>query len=105
MELRQNTLASLLSDLAYQHKTRAHDPPTLFLRSDLHTLFDLGYVTVDPDRLCTVISSRIREEFENGRDYYRFHGQPVTLPKDTNAMPAREFLGLPCRCQIPIATV
>lgn len=64
----------------------------LLLRSDLHTLFDLGYVTVDPDKRCTVISSRIREEFENGRDYYRFHGMPMATPKDPSATPAREFL-------------
>jgi putative restriction endonuclease len=41
----------------------------LLMRSDLHRLFDLRYITVDPDRRCTVISNRIREEFENGRDY------------------------------------
>ena len=64
----------------------------LLLRSDLHTLFDLGYVTVDPHKRCAVISNRIREEFENGRDYYRFHGQPVSLPKHPIAIPAREFL-------------
>jgi hypothetical protein len=58
------------------------------LRSDLHTLFDLGYVTVDPDKLCTVISSRIGEEFENGRDYYRFHRQSLMVPKDSCAIPA-----------------
>ena len=37
----------------------------LLLRSDLHTLFDQGYMTVDADELKAVISSRIREEFEN----------------------------------------
>jgi len=51
----------------------------LLLRSDLHTLFDRGYVTVTPDAHLEV-SRRIRDEFENGRDYYALHGRPVRLP-------------------------
>ena len=47
---------------------------------------------MDPDKRCAVISSRIREEFENGRDYYRLHGQPVASPNDPSALPAREYL-------------
>jgi len=44
-----------------------HEPENgLLLRSDLHTLFDQGYVTVDAHQLKVVVSSRIREEFENG---------------------------------------
>jgi putative restriction endonuclease len=65
----------------------------LLLRSDLHWLFDLGYVTVDPGERKIVVSSRIREEFENGRDYYALHGAPLRLPGDPGAVPAREFLG------------
>lgn len=40
----------------------------LLLRSDLHNLFDLGYLTVTLDYKVK-ISRRIREEFENGRHY------------------------------------
>jgi len=47
----------------------------LLLRSDLHILFDRGYVTVTPD-LRVHVSKRIREEFENGRDYYAHQGKP-----------------------------
>jgi putative restriction endonuclease len=48
-----------------------HEPENgLLLRSDLHTLFDQGYLTVDANQLKVVVSSQIREEFENGRDYY-----------------------------------
>jgi putative restriction endonuclease len=46
----------------------------LLLRRDLHVLFDRGYVTVTPDYRFEV-SRRIREEFENGRDYYVLHGK------------------------------
>ncbi len=41
----------------------------LLLRRDVHSLFDAGYVTVTPEFRFEV-SRRIREEFENGRDYY-----------------------------------
>lgn len=49
----------------------------LLLRSDLHTLFDLGYVSVEPDERRIMVSKRIREEFENGRDYYKLNGEPL----------------------------
>ena len=51
----------------------------VLFRSDLHMLFDRGYVTVTPAYRFEV-SRRIREEFENGRDYYAFHGRPIRLP-------------------------
>jgi putative restriction endonuclease len=47
----------------------------LLLRRDLHSLFDRGYVTVTP-QLRFEVSRRIKEEFENGRDYYALHGRP-----------------------------
>ncbi len=51
----------------------------LLMRRDLHALFDRGYLTVTPS-LEIEVSRRIREEFENGRDYYRLHGLPVRPP-------------------------
>jgi putative restriction endonuclease len=58
----------------------------LLLRSDLHTLFDRGYVTVTPEYRLEV-SRRIREEFENGRDYYALSGRPIRLPGPDDAHP------------------
>ncbi len=64
----------------------------LLLRSDLHILFDRGYLTVAPD-LKVEVSRRIKEEYENGRDYYRFHGSPLAvLPSSPIDHPNREFL-------------
>jgi len=64
----------------------------LLLRSDLHILFDRGYVTVTPQRRIEV-SRRIREEFENGRDYYVFHGKELRiLPSRPEEQPGGEFL-------------
>jgi putative restriction endonuclease len=70
-----------------------HEPENgLLLRSDLHTLFDQGYVTVDANQLKIVVSSRIREEFENGRDYYHLHGRAISLPRESSSLPSREYL-------------
>lgn len=70
-----------------------HEPENgLLLRSDLHTLFDQGYLTVDADQLKVVVSHRIREEFENGRDYYQLHGKAIRLPRETSSLPSREYL-------------
>jgi putative restriction endonuclease len=64
----------------------------LLLRSDLHNLFDLGYLTVTLDYRVKV-SRRIREEFENGHDYYALDNQPLrVVPRLDGARPAREFL-------------
>lgn len=70
-----------------------HEPENgLLLRSDLHTLFDQGYITVDADQLKVVVSPRIREEFENGRDYYQLHGRSIRLPREASTSPSREYL-------------
>lgn len=42
----------------------------ILLRSDLHTLFDSGYLTITPNYHIEV-SRRIRDEFENGRETMR----------------------------------
>lgn len=69
-----------------------HDPRNgLLLRSDLHTLLDRGYVTVTPD-LRFEVSRRIKEEFENGRDYYRLHGRAIRAPKRPDLAPAAHYL-------------
>ena len=64
----------------------------LLLRSDLHKLFDLGYMTVDPKDKTIVVSPRIREEYENGRDYYALHGRPLAQPQNSLAIPSLENL-------------
>lgn len=63
----------------------------LLLRKDLHALFDAGYVTVTPAHEVRV-SRRIREEFENGRDYYALAGHHVRLPMPPNPPPSPEYL-------------
>jgi putative restriction endonuclease len=74
-------------------KSGPHDITNgLLLRSDLHILFDQGYMTITED-LRVEVSHRIKEEFENGRDYYAFQGQPlVSLPSHEVERPSREFV-------------
>lgn len=63
----------------------------LLLRSDLHILFDKGYVTVTPDHRVEV-SSRLKSDFENGREYYRWHGGLIVVPQDPRQRPSQDFL-------------
>ncbi|MBM4360709.1 MAG: HNH endonuclease, partial [Deltaproteobacteria bacterium] len=51
----------------------------LFLRSDLHALFDLGYLTVSNDHRLE-LSRRLREDYGNGRAYEALHGKLIQLP-------------------------
>ena len=64
----------------------------LLLRSDLHILFDDGYVTVTED-LRVEVSKRIKEEFENGREYYQHRNKTLLMvPGNTEERPSKEFL-------------
>lgn len=64
----------------------------ILLRADLHILFDEGFVTVTPD-LKVEVSRKIKEEFENGGDYYRYQGQHLALIPDIQAeRPSEQFL-------------
>ena len=58
----------------------------VLLRSDLHRLYDRGYVTVTPYHRVEV-STRLREHFSNGRSYYPLHGQSIVLPRKSNHQP------------------
>lgn len=63
----------------------------LLLRSDLHILFDQGYVSVNED-FRFLVSEQLYEDYHNGRDYYARHKKPILLPEQPAERPAREFL-------------
>ncbi len=63
----------------------------ILFRSDIHRLFDRGYVTVTPDYHFEV-SKKIKEEFENGHEYYALHGKEIYVPGNTLKQPNREFI-------------
>ena len=64
----------------------------ILLRSDLHKLFDLGYVTVTPD-LRLRVSPRLKADWQNGREYYVHDGKALRFhPTDQASRPSTEFL-------------
>ena len=63
----------------------------LLLRTDIHRLFDLGYVTVSDDNRFEV-SHRLKADFDNGRHYYDLHGSPVRGPQTGYAPPSADAL-------------
>jgi len=70
-----------------------HEVPNgIFLRSDIHTLFDDGYITIAPDHHIEV-SRRLREDFGNGKIYYLYHGQKLAqLPVTPADLPSKSYL-------------
>ncbi len=63
----------------------------LLLRSDIHTMFDQGYLAIDP-RYRLMVSPRLREDFGNGTQFYAQAGNIITLPARRADRPHRDFL-------------
>jgi predicted restriction endonuclease len=68
----------------------------LLLRADLHSLFDLGLIGVDPETWTVLVSSRLRDTA-----YGSLAGQSVRLPAEPSKRPDslalrlhREWAGL-----------
>ncbi len=57
----------------------------------MHTLYDRGYVGVDPKHRL-LVSPALREEFGNGERLYALAGRPVAVPDRRVDRPSREFL-------------
>jgi len=69
-----------------------HSPRNgVLLRKDVHTLFDKGYMTITAEHTIEV-SRRIKEEFDNGKEYYALHGNTILLPEDSGLRPGAEYL-------------
>lgn len=63
----------------------------ILLRSDVHALFDLGYLTITPD-LKVRASRRLKDDFDNGNDYRRLDGHVVHVPRSRRQQPDRRLL-------------
>ena len=63
----------------------------LLLRSDVHTLYDGGYLAVDTSHRLQV-SPRLHDDFGNGQQYYAKGGQLIELPERRLDRPHRDFL-------------
>jgi putative restriction endonuclease len=75
----------------YMAPASNHVQNGLILRTDLHRLYDGGYITLTPDHRLEV-SRRLREEFDNGEEYYRMQGRSLTLPDTAALRPSRDAL-------------
>lgn len=63
----------------------------LLLRTDIHRLFDLGYVTVTETGRFAV-SERLKADFDNGVHYYAMQGREIAAPQQGYAPPAPDAL-------------
>ena len=63
----------------------------LLLRSDMHTLYDRGYISFDVDR-SLMVSPQLREKFGNGDWLYSRAGTPIAIPTKAVDRPNLEFL-------------
>jgi putative restriction endonuclease len=58
----------------------------------VNKLFDSGYLTITKDYKVEV-SKRIKEEFENGREYYQYHGKNLLyLPNRELDKPSPKYI-------------
>ena len=63
----------------------------ILLRKDIHSVFDAGYATIDPDHRF-VVSDKVKEVFNNGEEYRRLHGRVLRLPKNKMDWPDQQFI-------------
>ena len=59
----------------------------LLLRADVHTLFDLGLISIDSKSMCIVVHAKLAET-----EYAELNGKRVSAPKDLAKRPSREAL-------------
>ncbi len=75
-------------------KDRTYEIPNgLLLRTDVHRLFEKGFVTVTPDHRF-LVSPRLKALWDNGRTYYELAARVgrIRLPEDEADWPDREAL-------------
>jgi putative restriction endonuclease len=63
----------------------------LLLRSDLHRLFDRGYITITREHRLEV-GRQLKEHFDNGKSYYPLHGKSLIVPQLRARRPDAELL-------------
>jgi putative restriction endonuclease len=64
----------------------------LLLRSDIHRLFDKGYVGITPGDHRFLVSDRLKSDFSNGRSYYPFANKVIRVPPRLDEQPSRQWL-------------
>ncbi len=59
----------------------------ILLRADIHTLFDLGYISINPDTMSVVVSRTMED-----KNYISYSGKKVFIPAEENFRVKKEFL-------------
>jgi putative restriction endonuclease len=71
----------------YRGEHTNHVTNGVLLRADLHTLFDLGWITIDAESLTVLTSPRLQ-----GSTYADLAGRPLRRPIDAAKHPSKEAL-------------
>lgn len=59
----------------------------LLLRADVHTLFDLGLISINYKNMKVVVHEEL-----NGSEYWKFNGQKLQLPSESSQRPSKKAL-------------
>lgn len=71
----------------YRGEHTNHVQNGILLRADIHTLFDLGLVGIEPDTGEVIIRPEL-----NGTQYAQLAGRKVHMPQDVDDRPSSELL-------------
>ena len=65
-----------------------HPQNGILLRADIHSLFDLGLIAIDPESMVIVLHPQLR-----GSSYRELADRQIRVPDQLSAQPSREALG------------
>lgn len=71
----------------YAETRNNHPSNGLLLRADIHTLFDLKLISIEPETMTVYIASKLRNTC-----YFEFHGNFCNSPLDKTYLPHKEAL-------------
>lgn len=72
---------------SYAETRNNHASNGLLLRADLHTLFDLKLIAIEPETMTVYIASKLRSTY-----YGELHGKCCNFPIDKTYLPNKEAL-------------
>lgn len=72
---------------AYRGADSNHPQNGLLLRADIHSLFDLGLLSIDPSKMVVVLADELRSS-----TYAALAGATLTMPKEVSLRPSRVAL-------------
>ncbi|HEY9297525.1 MAG TPA: HNH endonuclease, partial [Phormidium sp.] len=77
--------------IPYVQTENNHPSNGLLLRADLHTLFDLNLITIDPEKMQVSLAPSLRQT-----SYGQLHGKPLQLPENQLYWPKKDALKWRC---------